>query len=63
MALSGRVSPQAHESVVIASGDQLPIMREVNVVDMRAIRARGEDAVDEPSKFGIVRCPERSGSV
>lgn len=41
-----RVSENVDETVVITSGNKSSICREVNSVDVGAVSARGEDAID-----------------
>jgi hypothetical protein len=56
--LSSRVSPNACEAVVVSGRDELPIVREIHIVDVCAISSCGEDPVHQPAEFGIIGPPE-----
>ena len=56
--LSSRVSPNACEAVVVSGRDELPIVREIYIVDVCAISSCGEDPVHQPAKFGVIGRPE-----
>jgi hypothetical protein len=56
--LSSRVSPNAHEAIVVSSRDELPIVREIYIVDVCAISSSGEDPVHQPAELGIICRPE-----
>lgn len=63
MTLSSRVSPNAHEAIVVSSRDELPIVREIYVVDVCAISSCREDPVHQPAELGIICRPECPRSV
>src|SRR5688572_30349998 len=55
---SAGVSENVHESVVVTSGDEGLVLGEVNTVDVGAVGAGGEDAVNEPSVLGVAGGPD-----
>lgn len=54
---SAWVSKDVHKAVVIASSNESFILGEPNAVDVSAISAAREDAIDEPSVLGRVGLP------
>ena len=52
MALASRVSEDVNQTVVIASGNQGSVTRECYMVNVCAIAAWREDAINEPAKLG-----------
>lgn len=63
MSDSARISEYINETVVISSCDQVSIVRELHTVDVRAVSARRENSVNEPSELSSVSGPFSLGVV
>jgi len=51
------VSPDVDKTVIISSGYQITVFREVYIVDVSAICSRGENAIYKPTEFSVICRP------
>lgn len=63
MSDSAWVSESSDEAEIITASDKGLVLVEINTVDVRSISSLGEDAVDEPSEFGVTGCPVYPSSI
>lgn len=61
--LSARISEHIDEAVVVAGSNQALLLVHVDAINVGAVRAFWEDAVDAPAELAVLRLPNGAGGV